>query len=769
LDVRTSISFSNQYNKDASQVFEVETPGEYRYYRINFTGSGPYGISISNVEFYELKLDSYGRTIDRTLFYPFTEVPKSSDKYEVTSDGRLRMKAYSDGTYPKQAVYLSPVMQVPRNRFGDGAIGRFVWNQIGVNNEVRFQVRSNKTASGNDNLALGKAVTANFTHIPFDYWPYSGSSGHNRTLQALTNGSTSNWEGVTYKFNGSYATTDDDESYVVVDLGIATFIDKIKVFHWYYGWPWVNYNWEVFYDSVLEVSVDGNTWESIFATGDPVTSSNAYAETSAGKTHLLNNKKVRYIRDKIKGKVNKYNGQYSSSEYGTARDHTWLEIQVFSPEFQNIEWDQIQNGEDLINHQSHAGNDWFQYRILLEATKPVLRAYSEPITLNTQSVLNINSTTLRLTNSATSGTWTSIPYVIDKDDVRVTKILTEQTGSIIWKFRNGVQTSTGILWKDWQLLPENGVVTAFTDTGKNIVQLEAEFQRLTTADPSPAMISAEVYYSATVYTVSPTVSNVRMNNYIKTYANTGEIKILLDTASTGTKFKKVIWGQELKEGSGISVQARCSDTYPFEDQLQFLENIPSSGSPVQQQGRYLDLRLILSSDEGIATSMLKPFELHYELDKNFESSRNLEEILEDLIKTNFELKRKTLFNQNGLYRIITDVFEDISGLGPESINVSYNKTNKYISCFPGLLEALIVTEDIPIAGTIDHLMGTISADFGNNGLVRMEYSLNGGLTWNLLPSYDSKVLLANPVQNPIIKIRVSVLGTAKLYGWAFAY
>lgn len=744
-----SISFVRTPNlPDYSVTFPVESPGFYQYYRIFFTGSGRWGITVQSLDLYEYYINSQGRMIDRTLTYPFTQTSSSEDKW-IINNGKLELKPYPDGNYPKTGVYLSEKLQVPANKFGDGAIGRFDWTQAGTN--VAVQIRSEKAPSGLENVAIGKTVTTNFT-------PAASSSA---TVEQMVDGVVSNQKALVYTLGESGATSDNDYPYIKVDLGKVYRLNSIKVFHQYPN------SGVLYYDSVLEVSEDGILWEAVFATGRYDGSPLVYPETSSGKTHLLAAKKVRYIRDKIRGYSSGSSSASVENYYGQAIRGAWLGIQAFPLSFDELDWDQIKRGQDLYNSSNHQGNDWFQYKVIIEGQNPLIKEYSEAVTLETESGININTNTKEINPGRTSGTWISKPYTIDKDFVRVKKIQTVSTGNITWTYRVGIQSATGILWEDWKVIPVSGNVDGLNKVSYNLLQLKAEMQRLNSSDPSPTILSAQVTYNATVYMVTPSVSNIRMNNYVKTFAGTGQFQIVMDTQSTGTIFKRIKWNEVLPFQTGVSVQARASDTFPFDDQTQSFEIVRTSGNGIQQIGRYVDVRFTLSSFSGEYSSRIYNLEVEYELYKNFEANRNISELLQDSIKTSFELKRKTLFNEQKFFKMFTDAFEDTSGIGPGSYNYSYDQNQKYVYS-PGY-QAVLITDTLPISGMLTKFLASIASESGPDGLIRMEYSFNNGASWNELNTFDLKISLENPVENPQLKLKFLIYGTAKLYGWAFAY
>jgi hypothetical protein len=747
LDSR-SISFDrNPGLADYSKLLYVDSPGYYRYYRLNLTGPGAWGTSIKNIELYEYYVNSAGKNIDRNLVYDFAD-PDSSSKW-ILNNGRLEIKPYPDGNYPRTAIYLSEKLQAPGNKFGDGAIGRFNWDQTGSN--VAFQVRSEKAPSGSENIAVGKTVTSNFTR----------AASSTATFEKLTDGSISNLETVNYNLTESGATSDGDYPWVQVDLGKVFRLNSIKVFHYYPN------SGVLYYDSILETSEDGVNWQAVFASGRHGESPLTYAESSQGKTHSLNARRVRYVREKIRGYSSGNSSNTTQNFYNQAIEARWAEIQVYPLSFDELDWDQIKRGQDLYTSSNHQGNDWFQYKIILEGQNPLTKEYSESITLDTESSTNLNINTKELNYNKTSGEWISKPYTIDKDFVKLKRLNLSYTGSINWTYRTGIMSATGILWDDWKTVPSSGNVEAFNKLSYNIVQLKANMQRLTVLDPSPTITSAQATYNATVYAVTPSVRNVRMNNYIQTFQGSGQIQIVLDTQSTGTVFKRIKWNQILPWDTGISVQARASDTYPFDEQNQSFEIIRTAGEGINQIGRYVDVRFVLSSFSGDYTSKIYNLEIEYELYKNYESNRNIQELFQDTIKTNFELKRKTLYNEQKLYRMFTDVFEDTSGIGPGSYNYSYNGVAKYI--YSPRYEATLVTPLLPVNGLINNFISSISYDPGSDGLIRMEYSFDNGTSWNKVNSFDLKISLDTPVENPQLKLKFLIYGTAKLYGWVFAY
>lgn len=92
---------------------------------------------------------------------------------------------------------------------------------------------------------------------------------------------------------------------VTVDLGSAQDIGSVKVWHYYADGR--SYN-----ATKTEVSENGTNWTTVFDSA----SAGTYQETSAGKTHTFDLRKVRYIRDWMNG---------STSNTG----NHWVEIQAY--------------------------------------------------------------------------------------------------------------------------------------------------------------------------------------------------------------------------------------------------------------------------------------------------------------------------------------------------------------------------------------------------------------------------------------------------------
>lgn len=77
---------------------------------------------------------------------------------------------------------------------------------------------------------------------------------------------------------------------ITLDLGHVCSISEIKVWHYFA-------DSRIYYNSMVEASVDGISWTTIFDSSV----SGTYTETSAGKTHTFAPLEARYIRDGIKG------------------------------------------------------------------------------------------------------------------------------------------------------------------------------------------------------------------------------------------------------------------------------------------------------------------------------------------------------------------------------------------------------------------------------------------------------------------------------------
>jgi prepilin-type N-terminal cleavage/methylation domain-containing protein len=92
---------------------------------------------------------------------------------------------------------------------------------------------------------------------------------------------------------------------VTVDLGSASDVSMVKVWHYYD-------DKRTYYATKTEVSTDNASWTTVF---DSATSG-TYVETTDGKTSSFPMRKVRYIRDWLNG---------STSNTG---DH-WVEIQAY--------------------------------------------------------------------------------------------------------------------------------------------------------------------------------------------------------------------------------------------------------------------------------------------------------------------------------------------------------------------------------------------------------------------------------------------------------
>ena len=92
---------------------------------------------------------------------------------------------------------------------------------------------------------------------------------------------------------------------VTVDLGSAQDVGSVKVWHYYA-------DSRTYFATKTEVSENGTNWTTVFDSA----SAGTYQESSAGKTHSFDLRKVRYIRDWING---------STSNTG----NHWVEIQAY--------------------------------------------------------------------------------------------------------------------------------------------------------------------------------------------------------------------------------------------------------------------------------------------------------------------------------------------------------------------------------------------------------------------------------------------------------
>jgi hypothetical protein len=140
--------------------------------------------------------------------------------------------------------------------------------------------------SENKNVSLGKAVTASTSIV-------RGSAG------MLVDGNIDNYIELS---TGILC-------YMQIDLGEGTFIiNKIIVWHYYS-------DSRTYHETKTEVSEDGENWYTIFDSSVE----GEYVESSSGKEHIFEPRKVRYIRDWLHGSD------------ANAGNH-WIEISVFGIE-----------------------------------------------------------------------------------------------------------------------------------------------------------------------------------------------------------------------------------------------------------------------------------------------------------------------------------------------------------------------------------------------------------------------------------------------------
>lgn len=141
------------------------------------------------------------------------------------------------------------------------------------------------------NLAAGKtAITLSANQ----------STGTPSTLPRLTDG-----DKATANYIDVAPSNDREPVKITLDLGYVCSVDEIKVWH-YFG------DSRVYNDAIVEVSTDGINWVIIYDSKV----SGTYTETSGGKSHGFSPRKVRYVRDGIRGS-NK-----------NASNH-WVELEVW--------------------------------------------------------------------------------------------------------------------------------------------------------------------------------------------------------------------------------------------------------------------------------------------------------------------------------------------------------------------------------------------------------------------------------------------------------
>ena len=135
-----------------------------------------------------------------------------------------------------------------------------------------------------NNIALGKPVTSDQT----------------LTQQVAGFDITDNDTNTANYVNGGIGPT-----YVQVDLGEATMISGVTVWHYYS-------DGRIYNGTKVEVSIDGETWITVFDSAV----SGTYAESSSGKSHIFQPILARYVRDWLNGS-NKNTGNH------------WVEIKIF--------------------------------------------------------------------------------------------------------------------------------------------------------------------------------------------------------------------------------------------------------------------------------------------------------------------------------------------------------------------------------------------------------------------------------------------------------
>lgn len=135
------------------------------------------------------------------------------------------------------------------------------------------------------NKALGKPVTASSVTGGTPSYVTDGDARTNGSTRLLTSGGANSLQ------------------HIVIDLGEATYLDRIRV--WHYSRDGRTYN-----GTKTEISEDGVNWTTIFDSATEGT----YQEPIDGKLHVFPRQKVRYIRDWAAGNTSNGAAHWSEIE-----------------------------------------------------------------------------------------------------------------------------------------------------------------------------------------------------------------------------------------------------------------------------------------------------------------------------------------------------------------------------------------------------------------------------------------------------------------------
>ena len=186
--------------------------------------------------------------------------------------------------------------------------------------------------SDNINVALNKPVLSSNPYLLSGVGSEARVTDGNTTLDG-----SDQWGSITWTQNNTNGVT----SSMTIDLEqVYTDIKEIKVWH-YWG------DSRKYFGVLLEVSQDGVTWYTIYDSAI----SGEYVETSAGKTHVLNNFKVNvvYKNGKKYGKAYKNNKLYLA-EIEAKHPNLW------EPRRRDLSSYQIDNSNDFAG----LDDDYFQ-------------------------------------------------------------------------------------------------------------------------------------------------------------------------------------------------------------------------------------------------------------------------------------------------------------------------------------------------------------------------------------------------------------------------
>lgn len=299
-------------------------------------------------------------------------------------------------------------------------------------------------------------------------------------------------------------------------------------------------------------------------------------------------------------------------------------------------------------------------------------------------------------------------------------------------------------------------------------QLEYVFFHTEGGDPShkPMRVNEfQVEVDTDEYTASPQVSGATFEASTLVYKPSGSAILTFDTETENTYFSRVFAMLGRPTGTGVSMWTRSANHLEDLEHEIWLPHAPGANSP--QIGRYVQIRVELTTSEGNMTPVVPHFGLTYTPDPDKAILPSFHKVKTDMLRYVFDVKALTQMNRQNLTAMYVDVFEDMSGLdtldGATVLPVTDGKAIVVLGSVPATVESK--TQVLPFEPNrfvfAAHDKGTVAYDL----------SLNGGLSWreNIPKDAQLNVLLEDHAGDEL-RIRARLLSMdAEVYAWGLIF